>query len=129
MSKAITNYVNRCKDILGLGHWTVTVGAGAPPDDSWADVEVSTNLYNAIIRCSPDLWKQKKDEIRRVVAHELIHLHQAGVERLVESLEESLGSAAYSILSHVWDVETERAADSLSVPLARLLPMPSIGED
>jgi hypothetical protein len=44
-------------------------------------------------------------------------------------LEESLGSAAHSILSHVWDVETERAADSLSVPLARLLPMPSIGEE
>lgn len=128
VSKAVKDYVQAAKDTLGLSHWEVTVSEDPAEDDSWADVEVSTNLYHATIRFSPALWKQKDTEIRRVVAHELIHLHQAGVERLVEALEKPLGSGAYEILSYTWDIESERAADSLSTVLAGVLPLPKFGE-
>jgi len=128
VSKQIRDYISAAKDTLGLSHWEVTVSEDPAPDDAWADVEVSTNLYQATIRLSPNFLKQKDTEIRRVVAHELIHLHQAGVERLVEALEKPLGSAAYEILSYTWDIESERAADSLSTVLAGVLPLPKFGE-
>jgi hypothetical protein len=109
---------------MGLGHWEITVSPESAPDDSWADIEVSTNLYHATIRFSPKLWEEKPEDVKRVVAHELIHSHQAGIERLVETLEKPLGSSSYELVSTVWDVESERSADSLSKVLAQLMPEP-----
>ena len=126
--KKIRDYLDRAKRILNLSHWEIKISADPPPDDAWADVEVSQNLYAATIRFSPGLWKEKPEEIRRVIAHELIHCHYAGVERLVETLEKSLGSQAYEIVASIWDVESERGADSLSTVVAELLPMPTFGE-
>jgi hypothetical protein len=127
MSKAVSAYVERCKEIMGLSHWEVKVSDLQPDDDAWAEIEVSENLYQATIRFSKDLWKEKPEEIRRVVAHELIHIHQAGVERMVDALEKPLGSSAYEVVLHVWDVESERCADSLSTVVAKVLPMPGSG--
>jgi len=79
-------------------------------------------------RFSPGLWKEKPEEIRRVIAHELIHCHYSGVERLVEVVQDSLGTAAGEIVGKIWDVESERAADSLSTAVAELLPMPTFGD-
>ena len=128
MTTAVKNYVDRCAKILGLGHWEIKVSENNPPEDAWADIEVSQNLYRATIRFSPDLWREKATEIRRVVAHELIHCHYAGVERLVEVVQDSLGTAAGEIVEKIWDVESERGADSLSTAVAELLPLPTFGE-
>jgi hypothetical protein len=46
----------------------------------------------------------------------------------VDTLEKPLGTAAFEIVSAVWDVESERAADSLSTVVAELLPIPTFGE-
>ena len=126
--KKIRDYLDRAKRILNLSHWEIKISSDPPPDDAWADVEVSQNLYAATIRFSPGLWKEKPEEIRRVIAHELIHCHYAGVERLVETLEKSLGSQAYEIVASIWDVESERGADSLSTAVAELLPLPTFGD-
>ena len=125
--KRLRDYLDRAKRILNLSHWEIKISSDPPPDDAWADVEVSQNLYAATIRFSPGLWKEKPEEIRRVIAHELIHCHYAGVERLVETLEKSLGSQAYEIVASIWDVESERGADSLSTAVAELLPLPTFG--
>jgi hypothetical protein len=126
--KKLNDYLTRAKSILNLSHWEIKISTDSPPDDAWADVEVSQNLYAATIRFSPTLWKEKPEEIRRVIAHELIHCHYAGVERLVETLEKTLGSQTYEIVSSIWDVESERGADSLSTVVAELLPLPTFGE-
>ena len=126
--KKLNDYLTRAKTILNLSHWEIKISTDLPPDDAWADVEVSQNLYAATIRFSPALWKEKPEDIRRVIAHELIHCHYAGVERLVETLEKTLGSQAYEIISSIWDVESERGADSLSTAVAELLPLPTFGD-
>jgi len=126
--KKLEAYIDIAKGICGLSHWDIKVGKDAPPDDAWADVEVSQNLYRAVIRFSPDLWKETSAEIRRVIAHELIHCHYAGVERLVDVVKESLGVGAGEIVDRIWDMESERAADSLSTVVAELLPLPMFGE-
>jgi hypothetical protein len=126
--KKLNDYLTRAKTILNLSHWEIKISTDSPPDDAWADVEVSQNLYAATIRFSHSLWKEKPEEIRRVIAHELIHCHYAGVERLVEVVQDSLGTAAGDIVGKIWDVESERGADSLSTAVAELLPLPAFGE-
>lgn len=122
-------YIADAAERLNLKQWTIVVSDNLPPDDAYADVEASTNLWQATIRLSEDFWKEKPESQRRIVAHELIHLHYAGVERLVNQLESSLGSIAFDIVNSIWDVESERGADSLSFPLAEILPIPEFTED
>ena len=128
IEKRLKSYLDEAKNILNLGHWEIKISTDSPPDDSWADVEVSQNLYVATIRFSKGLWKEKPEEIRRVIAHELIHCHYAGVERLVEVIQDALGTTAGEIVEKIWDVESERGADSLSTAVAELLPMPTFGD-
>lgn len=118
----LQDYVNRASGILGLAHWKVEVSKHPCEEDSWADIEVSDNLWTATLRVSSEFWTLDNSEKRRVIAHELLHVHYAGAERAIESLEGVLGREGYEIISNVFNVEVERAADALSTPVSRLLP-------
>lgn len=118
----LQDYVNRASGILGLAHWKVEVSKHPCEEDSWADIEVSDNLWTATLRVSSEFWTLDNAEKRRVIAHELLHVHYAGAERAIESLEGVLGREGYEIISNVFNVEVERAADALSTPVSRLLP-------
>lgn len=119
----LQEYVNRCASILGLSHWKIEVSKHPCDDDSWADIEVSHNLWNAKLRVSAEFWGLDPQEKRRVIAHELIHVHYAGAERAIEALNGVIGKEAYEILANVFETEIERAADALSTPVSRLLPL------
>ena len=118
----LQEYVTRSSTILGLAHWKVEVSKHPCDEDSWADIEVSDNLWTATLRVSAEFWTLDNAEKRRVIAHELLHVHYAGAERAIESLEGVLGREGYEIISNVFNVEVERAADALSTPVSRLLP-------
>ena len=121
-TQELQDYVNKASGILGLAHWKVEVSKHPCEEDSWADIEVSDNLWTATLRVSSEFWTLDNAEKRRVIAHELLHVHYAGAERAIESLEGVLGREGYEIISNVFNVEVERAADALSTPVSRLLP-------
>jgi hypothetical protein len=118
----LQEYVNRCASALGLGHWKVEVSKYPCEEDSWADIEVSQNLWTATIRISAEFWGLDNLEKRRVIAHELLHIHYAGAERSLEALDGVIGRESYEIISNVFDIEVERAADALSTHVSKLLP-------
>jgi len=119
----VQDYVNRAAVVLGLSHWKIEVSKHPCDEDSWADIEVSDNLWNATLRVSAEFWSLDNQEKRRVIAHELLHVHYAGAERAIEALDGVIGKEAYEILANIFNVEVERAADALSTPVSRLLPV------
>lgn len=119
----VQDYVNRAAAVLGLSHWKIEVSKHPCDEDSWADIEVSDNLWNATLRVSAEFWSLDNQEKRRVIAHELLHVHYAGAERAIQALDGVIGKEAYEILANIFDVEVERAADALSTPVSRLLPV------
>ncbi len=120
----VAAYLNAHRDVMHLMQWTLKVTNDIPADDSWADVEVSDNLWEASIRLSNDFFKETPESQRRILAHELMHVHNAALERLIGTLEGVLGSQAYEVLDKVWDTEGERVAEALSFVVARVLPLP-----
>ena len=118
----LQNYVNRCVPLFGLSQWKVEVSKHPTEEDNWADIEVSDNLWTATLRVSSDFWALDGEEKRRIIAHELLHVHYAGPERAVESLSGVLGAESYALLSAIFEREIERSADALSTVVARLLP-------
>ena len=117
-------YVDNAKRILNLTQWEIKVKDYPSAEDAYADIEPSDHLWHAKLRLSEDFFKEPAVEQRKIIAHELLHLHYAGVERMVNSAEDVMGAAAYDLYSKVWDIEVERAADSLSGPVGGLLPIP-----
>jgi len=119
-----TAYLNAHRAVMHLPQWNLKVSNDIPADDSWADIEVSDNLWEATIRFSNDFFKESPESQRRIIAHELMHVHHAALERLLGTLEGVLGSQAYEVLDKLWDTEGERVAEALSFVVAEVLPLP-----
>jgi hypothetical protein len=117
-------YVDNAKRILNLTQWEIKVKDYPSAEDAYADIEPHDHLWHAKLRLSEDFFKEPAVEQRKIIAHELLHLHYAGVERLVNSVHDTLGVAAADIYSKVWEIEVERSADALSGPVGGLLPIP-----
>ena len=124
LREQVTAYLNTIRPVMHLTQWTIKVNNDIPADDSWADIEVSENLWEATIRLSNDFFKETPESQRRILAHELMHVHHAALERLMGTLEGTLGSQAYEVLDKVWDTEGERVAEALSFVVAEVLPLP-----
>ena len=124
LREQVTAYLNANRDAMHLKQWTLKVSNDIPADDSWADVEVSENLWEASVRLSGDFFKETPESQRRILAHELMHVHNAALERLINTLSGVLGSQAYELLEKVWDTEGERVAEALSFVVAEVLPLP-----
>ena len=124
LREQVTVYLNANRDVMHLKQWHLKVSNDIPADDSWADVEVSENLWEASVRLSGDFFKESPESQRRILAHELMHVHNAALERLIGTLSGVLGSQAYEVLEKVWDTEGERVAEALSFVVAEVLPLP-----
>ena len=124
LREQVTAYLNAHRDVLHLKQWTLKVSNDIPADDSWADVDVSENLWEATVRLSGDFFKETPESQRRILAHELMHVHNAALERLMGTLSGVLGSQAYEVLDKVWDTEGERVAEALSFVVAGVLTLP-----
>ena len=124
LREQVTAYLNANRDVMHLKQWTLKVSNDIPADDSWADVEVSENLWEASVRLSGDFFKETPESQRRILAHELMHVHNAALERLIGTLSGVLGSQAFEVLEKVWDTEGERVAEALSFVVAEVLPLP-----
>jgi hypothetical protein len=128
MRTKVEEYLNAVLPALNLPQWKVKISKDIPNDDAWADVEVSENLWEANLRISDDFFRETPESQRRILAHEMVHVHQASVERLVNTLEGVLGSQGYEILDKLWDTETERVAEAMSFVIAQVMPMPEFKE-
>ena len=106
----------------------VKVSNDIPEDDAWADIEVSQNLWEATIRLNNDFFRESPESQRRILAHELCHIHHAALERFLEPINGVLGSQAYEVLDKLWDTETERIADTFSFLIAERMPLPAFTE-
>lgn len=124
LREQVTAYLNANRDVMHLKQWTLKVSNDIPADDSWADIEVSDNLWEATVRISGDFFKETPESQRRILAHELMHVHMAALERLMGTMEGVLGSQAYEVLDKLWDTEGERVAEALSFVVAGVLPLP-----
>ena len=124
LREQVTAYLNAHRDVMHLKQWTLKVSADIPSDDSWADIEVSDNLWEATVRISGDFFKETPESQRRILAHELMHVHLAALERLMGSMEGVLGSQAYEVVDKLRDTEGERVAEALSFVVAEVLPLP-----
>lgn len=123
------DYARQCADLLGLKDVHVRV-MREPPSDEDAHALVWTHSYvnEAAVYLSPDfltLTGEDPDHQRQVIAHELIHIHLAGISDRVEAATQFLPeSDLVRALRTFVHQDIEQATDRLSYVVAALLPLP-----
>jgi len=121
---SLERYLSEAQQILNLGQWKIELGDSPCEEDALAEIEVSENLWQAKIRVAHGFFKEKPEEQRDTIAHELIHVHTAGIERARDRMEKTLGELAWPVFQSSMENEVERAVDALAKIVAPTLPMP-----
>ena len=119
---SVAEWVALALPLLSLSHWTVRVSDDAAPDDAHADTSPHSQATTATIRLGASFWTQSAEEQRNTLAHELVHLLLCRVDQMSDALEETLGSAGWSVWRPLYENEHERAVDAIALLLAPHLP-------
>lgn len=121
---ALERYISEAQQTLNLGQWKIELEDSPCEDDALAEIEVSENLWQARIRVAHSFFKEKPEEQRDTIVHELIHVHTAGIERSRDRMEKTLGELAWPVFQASMENEVERAVDALAKIVAPTLPIP-----
>jgi hypothetical protein len=120
--QSTTEWVEAAKTLLGLSSWRVTVSDAPASQDAWAEIECQDQDNAATLYLNHELWKQPPDIIRETLTHEMCHIILSRADRVVESLEPTLGALAWAAYEPQYQDATERTAAHLARIIAPLLP-------
>ena len=127
----LVRYVNKLKNMMNLSNWKIVVDPEPCSEDALAETTVTEWQHFAKMQFHKNYKKDKPEDLRATVIHELLHCYFCPVEEvaveLVKSLEEteSNKSLAKSMEAAV-RYQSERAIDLISEAIAPFFPCPDI---
>lgn len=125
----VSGYLNQLKLDCGLTHWELSVDWDEQCEDD-CDAQVSTveGRYTAVLWLHDRFFTLARSEQRRVLTHELLHLHTAGVMTAARLGMKNLTKDTKTwVMGYVRDAE-EHAVDALSRVVGTHLGLPPWGE-
>ena len=107
--------------VLGLQGWSITLSRTPCDADAWAEIDVHSSEKDATLSVSAEFWRQDGKRQRDILTHELVHVVASPVDRVSDTLEDVLGSLAFSTyepnFTQAMEVVTWRVALLLSPSL------------
>lgn len=125
---ALAAYVRAVADALGLRDWHVTYvdepPGGIDHENATAAIRPTRGRKWASLWVPARWWDESPEDRRQTIAHELLHLHFAGMERMLETVQTNLGDAAWGVLRSAHLDALELAVDGIADAIAPHLPLP-----
>ena len=125
-------YLRDVADMLGLKDREITLQRTWPEEEnSFAEVFCTTETVQAVVRMHPTFFALDLEAQRRVVCHELIHLHLASVyEHVKWAIDHADASPLLAALPSLVLSDIEGVTDRLSYIVAPMVPLPywSVGK-
>lgn len=123
-------YFRGIADTLDLKDWEFVIDENpCDGDDANATTWVYDSQRRGVISLS-DSWRDiPPEKQRRIAVHELLHIHESGVEDLIRlGLEGILGSQAYDMFMKIYNDKSELMIDSIATAIAPFFPLPQTQE-
>jgi len=117
--KKLREYLDKAAPFVRLWGWKFEVEMGKEEEDFSLFVDaMSRNYKTATIIIGPSFFTQSDEDKRETIAHELIHIHDAIMERYIKStLESKMGDSEWeSWYKGFGDIIEDRVED-----LARII--------
>lgn len=125
-AKSILRWLKPACRRLHVDDWHITVSFGDLPDEvptgSDASTFVATEADKAIIFIPDRFWTYDAREQRRILTHELLHLHVERLVRAPEALKARVASDVWETFDHEARREYERTIDNLARAFAPHMP-------
>ena len=122
--RLIDAYLRNAALALGLGSWSLSLSKGVPTGKtSTAETFIRDDADEAIVAVSDTFFDWPEPYRRKVLVHELLHLHLHELTKYArDAVEGDLGQTAERIFAMSLSSFEERAVDRLAVAIAPLLP-------
>lgn len=124
-------YMREMADLMGLRDWYLAVSSDPPKsepiDDTHtvqAECSVNYGRKSAVIAFAANWAEWDTEELRRVVAHELIHCHTEPMRWAINNTRLPLGMTAFLMLEGAFQDAHEVAIDAIACAWAERLPLP-----
>lgn len=127
----IQRYANKLKNMMGLSHWTIHMSPKPCNVDALGETEVIHAQNLATIYLHKDFRKDKPEDIRATMVHELLHCHMSHISEVVHEIlkpeeDDQKGKVIHKATISVLDYEIERVIDAISESLGKWMPAPDM---
>ena len=127
----IQRYANKLKNMMGLSHWTIHMSPKPCNVDALGETEVIHAQNLATIYLHKDFRKDKPEDIRATMVHELLHCHMSHISEVVHEIlkpeeDDQKCKVIHKATISVLDYEIERVIDAISESLGKWMPAPDM---
>lgn len=120
---ALEAYLAEAAAAVGLSHWELLLSLDEPEDeDATASVEVSDDYAIAWLRFREPVAASGPGNLRRVIMHELLHVHLWAFSQTAGLLRPRVSSDVWDVFTAMWNHVDERTTETLARVMAPLLP-------
>ena len=114
----VREYIGEWRDRLLLAHWRIRIQTNDAPagdDRTLGMVELSPELFTAVITLRSDVPAKPDDEWQRTLIHEMVHVRLAEISEFVrDDVLPELGPAAERIAGAAFRRALEPAVEALA---------------
>jgi len=127
----VLRYVNKLRKILKLTDWNIVVLAEPCASDALGEIDVVFGQQFAKMQLSINFRKQKPEDLRSTIVHELLHCHFAPIteaaQEILDPIKEDPGGTKIirSTLNGL-EYQQERVIDNIAEAISIFLPLPEI---
>jgi hypothetical protein len=120
----LQQYLRNAADIIGLRDWEISYEPeDSPPDEAEARICALDN-QRAFIGLAPKFWTHPPEQQRRILTHELVHLHFDRFSKFAELIEPQLAASTFQLFADGLEQAEEQAVEALARVLSQALPLP-----
>lgn len=124
-------YCMKLKKLLKLSEWNIIVDPTPCSSDCLGECQVTYGQHAAVIYLHKNFRKDKPEDIRATLVHELLHCHMGQITEAamsaLEPLEEDPGGKKIvkSTINAI-EYQTERVIDLISEAIVPMMPLPNM---
>ena len=127
----INSYIQIIRRKMNLGEWKIVLYRKPCANDTLGECDVTYGQHYAVISLHKDYRKEKPENLRNTVVHELLHCYfspitEAAMQALEPFEEDVHGRKIIQSTINSMEYQTERVIDRLSYIIAPTMPLPKI---
>lgn len=128
----LVRYVNKLKNMMGLSHWVILMQTKPCHPDALGETEVIHGQHLAKMYLHKDFRKDKPEDLRATIVHELLHCHMAVISEAVSEMlkpdcdDSNKNNTVNKMVTSLIDYECERIIDALAESMGKWMPTPDV---
>ena len=127
----INSYVQILRRKMNLGEWKITLYKKPCANDTLGECDITYGQHIATISLHKDYKKDKPDNLRNTIVHELLHCYLSPITEAantaLEPFEDDIhGRKIIQSSINSMEYQTERVIDRLSYIIAPTMPLPKM---